>query len=125
VTFKPEFFEISAQLIPVLFLAMVVEDKLQPDEKDGARLRVLRSFALVVLAGTEAACLAVIAGAVDGSDGAGKETALGMLLAGLLIVSTVIGREFKASRSRTEEWCHKGVVLALALSAAWLAAVIL
>jgi hypothetical protein len=108
-TFHSAFFEISAQLIPVLFLAMVVEDKLQQDEAPWER--VLRSFALVLLAGSEAACLAVVAGSLAGSVATGRSVAAVMVLAGLIMVSPAIGRELTSERSRTERMWHAGAVL--------------
>lgn len=44
--FSRSFYEVAAQLIPVTFLAMVVEERLHPDAEETAGDRVLRSWLL-------------------------------------------------------------------------------
>lgn len=67
--YSGSFFEVSAQLIPVLFLAMVVEEKLQPDSEETPSERVARSWLFVSLLIGELLALSVIAGGLSPSKG--------------------------------------------------------
>lgn len=104
--YSDAFFEVSAQLIPVLFLAMVVEEKLQPDEEETAGERVTRSWLLASLVIGELLALSVIAGGLSPSKGVGGLVAMSMLLAAFLISLPVIGRELQDGRSRRERLGH-------------------
>ena len=86
----------------MLFLAMVVEEKLQPDEEEAASERVTRSWLLASLVIGELLALAVIAGGLSPSKGVGGLVAMSMLLAAFLIALPVIGRELQEGRSRRE-----------------------
>ena len=105
-TYSTSYFEVSAQLIPVLFLAMVVEDRLQPTEEESPRERVTRSWVLASLVAGEILSLAVIAGGVAGSRGVGNLVALFMLFSGFLIALPAIGLELDNGRSRRERAGH-------------------
>jgi hypothetical protein len=65
--YSGSFFGVSAQLIPVLFLAMVVEEKLQPDSEGTPSERVGRSWLFVSLVIGELVALSVIAGGLSPS----------------------------------------------------------
>jgi len=60
--FSEPFFEVAAQLIPVLFLAMVVEEQLQPDSDEAPSDRVIRSWLLALLVIGELIALSVVGG---------------------------------------------------------------
>jgi hypothetical protein len=83
--YSGSFFEVSAQLIPVLFLAMVVEEKLQPDSEETPSERVGRSWLFVSLVIGELLALSVIAGGLSPSKGVGGLVALSMLFAAFLM----------------------------------------
>jgi hypothetical protein len=121
--FQPAFFEISAQLIPVLFLAMVVEDKLQPEDDEGAKDRVFRTWVLVLLFWAEAASLAVVAGTIHASRVEGF-VSICMLSAGLLIVLPVVGRAITSGPSHAERLGHASAGLGFLAGAVLLAAVV-
>ncbi|KGN39799.1 hypothetical protein [Knoellia aerolata] len=105
-TYSSSFFEISAQLIPVLFLALVVDQKLQPDAEEDATDRIARSWAATALVVGEVLALAVVAGGLAPSSGYGSLVAGGMLLAAILIALPALAREMKAERSRWEGRAH-------------------
>lgn len=105
-TFQPAFFEISAQLIPVLFLAMVVEEKLQPDDDEASYQRVMRTWVVVLLFWAEVICLSVTAGAIRSLSGAGAIVGVCELFAGFLVVIPVIGKAIDAGTSRSMRFGH-------------------
>lgn len=102
--FSPTFFEVSAQLIPVLFLAMVVEERLQDNET--VVDRVTRSWVIAFLVIAEVLALAAVASDLGPSRFAGSLVACAMLLAGFLMVATVLVREIQKGRSRLEHVGH-------------------
>jgi hypothetical protein len=116
-TFSLNFFEVSAQLIPVLFLAMVVEERLQPEAEETASERVMRSWLLALLLIGEVISLSVVAGGIEPSKSAGSFVGAAMLGAGFLLVVPVLGRELKEERTRSERFGHalSGVVVLIAL----------
>src|SRR5665647_1411105 len=69
IVYSGSFFEVSAQLIPVLFLVTVVEEKLQPDSEETPSERVGRSWLFVSLVIGELLALSVIAGGLSPSKG--------------------------------------------------------
>jgi len=105
-SYSVAFFEVSTQLIPVLFLAMVVEEKLQPDAEKTPGERVTRSWLFVSLVVGELIALAVVAGELTPSKGAGNLVALAMLFAAFLIALPVIGRELQEGRGGRERLGH-------------------
>lgn len=111
--YSDAFFEISAQLIPVLFLAMVVEEKLQPDTEESASDRVTRSWLLASLVAGEILALAVVAGGLPATSGTGSLVASSMLFAAFLISLPVISRELAVGRSRRERVGHATAGLAV------------
>ena len=113
------FFEVSAQLIPVLFLAMVVEEKLQPDSEETPSERVGRSWLFVSLVIGELLALSVVAGGLSPSKGVGGLVALSMLLAAFLMALPVISRELKEGRSRRERLGHALAGLAVLVAVLW------
>lgn len=104
--YSGSFFEVSAQLIPVLFLAMVVEERLQPDSQETPSERVTRSWLFVSLVIGELLALSVVAGGLTPSKGVGSLVALSMLCATFLIALPVINRELQEGRSRRERMGH-------------------
>jgi hypothetical protein len=110
-SFSSSFFEVSAQLIPVLFLAMVVEDRLQPEEEESPGERVMRSWVIALLVVGEVLALAVIAGGLDASQGTGTLVASSMLFAAFLIVLPVMSRELRTDRSHRERLGHAAAAL--------------
>jgi hypothetical protein len=106
VVYSDAYFEISAQLIPVLFLAMVVEEKLQPDSEETPGDRVTRSWLFVSLVLGEMLALSVVAGGLSPSEGAGSLIALSMLFAAFLMALPVISRELQEGRGRRERFGH-------------------
>jgi hypothetical protein len=104
--FSVSYFEVSAQLIPVLFLALVVEERVQPGEPETAGDRVARSWALALMVIGETLALAVVAGGLSPSRANGSTVSCAMLLAAMLIVAPAIEREFQPGRSKRERWAH-------------------
>lgn len=108
-TYSQGYFEVAAQLIPVLFLAMVVEDRLRPgEESEGAR--VARSWLLALLVTGEILALAVVAGGISPSPVTGMFVSGAMLLSTFLIALPVIEIEMNG-RSRKERIGHAGAGL--------------
>lgn len=107
------FFEVSAQLIPVLFLAMVVEERLQPDNEETVADRVARSWLLALLLVGEMVALAVVAGGIRPSNSAGSVVASALLFAALLVAIPAVERELKRGRSRRERLGHATAALAV------------
>lgn len=105
-SFSPTFFEVAAQLIPVLFLALVVEEQLQPDTEEAPGDRVTRSWLLTLLVIGELISLSVVAGGLQASKGAGSIVAGAMLLAAFLLTLPVLMRELKEDRSPLERFGH-------------------
>jgi hypothetical protein len=126
VTFSASFFEASAQIIPVLFLALVLEDKLRPGKRDGARERVAHSWVLALLVAGEIITLSVVAGGLKPSGSVGQLVGLCMLFPAFLIALPAIAMQIKKKASQRERLGHAtaglaviatilGVVAALAL----------
>lgn len=111
------FFEVSAQLMPVLFLAMVVEDKLQPPADESPSDRVTRSWLFVSLLVGELLALSVVAGGLSPSKGTGSLVASAMLFGGFLIALPVISRELVRDRHPRERLGHAlaGVTVIVAI----------
>lgn len=105
-TFQPVFFEVSAQLIPVLFLALVVEDKVQPGSDDPWWAQVVRTWAVVLLFGAELLSLAVVAGAVNPGPTSGRNVAACMVFGGFLLMSPVLERSIVGGRRLRERAGH-------------------
>ena len=116
-TFSDTFFEISAQLIPVLFLALVVQEKLQSDAEEDASDRVARSWAATFLLIGELLALGVVAGGLLPSPWVESVVSGGMLLAAMLISVPVLSREGVPERARWERRAHAaaGIVAVLAI----------
>jgi small-conductance mechanosensitive channel len=104
--FSESFFEVSAQLIPVLLLAMVVEDRLQPGEVESPGDRAIRSWTLAFLVVGETLSLSVVAGGIASSKATGSMVSCAMLFAALLIVAAVLQREIQEERPRWERRLH-------------------
>ena len=115
--FSQSFFEVAAQLIPVLFLAMVVEERFQPDTEETPGERVTRSWLLAFLVIGELIALAVVAGGLAPSKGAGSLVAGSMLLAAFLLALPVLVRELTDERSQFEKLGHAlaGLLVLLAV----------
>ncbi|MGZ4586803.1 MAG: hypothetical protein ACXVX9_03240 [Mycobacteriaceae bacterium] len=107
------FFEVSAQLIPVLFLAMVVEEKLQPEGGETPGERVTRSWLFVSLVIGELLALSVVAGGLPSSKAVGGLVAMSMLFAAFLIALPVISRELDERRGWRERLGHASAGLAV------------
>lgn len=105
-SYSHAFFEVSAQLIPVMFLAMVVEERLQPEGQETRGERVTRSWLLASLVIGEMLALAVVAGGISPSRGTGSLVSMTMLFAGFLIALPVISRELTEDRTRLERAGH-------------------
>lgn len=105
-SFSEPFFEVAAQLIPVLFLAMVVEERFQPDTEETAGDRVARSWLLALLVIGEVIALSVVAGGLRPSKGAGSIVACAMLFAAFLLALPVLSRELREDRSPLERLGH-------------------
>lgn len=105
-SFSEPFFEVAAQLIPVLFLAMVVEEQLQPDADEAPSDRVIRSWLLALLVIGEVIALSVVAGGLEPSQGAGTMVAGAMLFSAFLLSLPVLARELNDDRSRLEKLGH-------------------
>ncbi|MBC9822834.1 hypothetical protein [Terrabacter sp. MAHUQ-38] len=104
--FSDSFFEVAAQLIPVLFLAMVVEERFQPDAEETARDRVTRSWLLALLVVGEVLALSVVAGGLAPSKGVGSIVASAMLFAAFLLALPVLSRELQDERTHVERLGH-------------------
>jgi uncharacterized membrane protein YbjE (DUF340 family) len=100
------FFEVAAQLIPVLLLAMMVDERLQPHSEETAGERVMRSWLRAMLVIGELVALSVVAGGLAPSKGAGSLVASSMLLAIFLLAVPVVSRELKDDRSLLERLGH-------------------
>lgn len=115
-TFSQPFFEVAAQLIPVLFLAMVVEERLQPDEEEAPSDRVVRSWLVALLFVGEVLALSVIGGGLTPTKGVGTVVAGAMLLAAFLLVLPVLTRELRGDRSHGERLGHASAGLLVLLA---------
>jgi len=113
VSFELPFFEASAQLIPVFFLAMVVEERLRPDLEESPGDRVMRSWMLALLVVGEVVSLAVLAGGINPTKGAGSIVVSSLVMAGFLAVVTVLSRELKDERSHAERLGHASAAVAV------------
>ena len=116
-SFSQSFFEVSAQLIPVLFLAMVVEERLQPETDETARERVTRSWIVALLFIGEVVSLSVTAGGISPSKSSGSVVAAAMFASGFLLVVPVLSRELRDDRTRLERLGHAlaGLVVLVAI----------
>ena len=112
-SFSESFFEVAAQLIPVLFLALVVEEQLQPDTEETPGDRVTRSWLLALLVIGELISLSVVAGGLQPSTGAGSIVAGAMLLAAFLLTLPVLTRELRDDRSPFERFGHASAGVAV------------
>jgi hypothetical protein len=115
-SFSESFFEVAAQLIPVLFLAMVVEERFQPDAEETPGDRVIRSWLLALLVLGEVISLSVVAGGLNPSKGTGSIVAGAMLLAAFLLTVPVLNRELKDDRSHLERLGHASAGLLVLVS---------
>lgn len=113
VSYSQSFFEVAAQLVPVLFLAMVVEERLQPDDEETSGERITRSWLLATLVVGEVLALSVIAGGLSPTSAVGSIVAMTMLMAAFLIAVPVIGREMSDDRTRAERLGHATAGLAV------------
>jgi hypothetical protein len=120
VSFSRSFFEVSAQLIPVLFLAMVVEERLQPDAEEKAIERVMRSWLLTLLVVGEMIALAVVAGGVNPSKASGSVVACTLLFSVFLLAVPILEKELQHDRSRAERVAHAGAGLVVILAVLWI-----
>lgn len=116
-SFSRSFFDVSAQLIPVLFLAMVVEERLQPESDETAGERITRWWLVTLLFIGEVISLSVTAGGIAPSKSVGTFVSGSMLLAGFLLVIPLLSRELKDERPRLERLGHAlaGVVMLVAI----------
>lgn len=103
-SFSESFFEVAAQLIPVLFLAMVVEGRFQQEADETPGDRVVRSGLLALIVPGEVIALSVVAGGLNPSKGTGSIVAGAMLLAAFLLTVPVLNRELKDDRSIWNAW---------------------
>ena len=115
-TFNASFFEVSSQIIPVLFLALVLEEKLRPSKRDSARDRVSHSWVLALLVAGEIVALSVVAGGLEPSSGVGRVVALCMLFPAFLIALPAIGLQIKKKATTPERLGHASAGLAIILT---------
>lgn len=115
-SFSESFFEVAAQLIPVLFLAMVVEGRFQQEADETPGDRVVRSWLLALLVLGEVIALSVVAGRLNPSRGTGSIVAGAMLLAAFLLTVPALNRELKDDRSHLERLGHACAGLLVLLS---------
>jgi len=118
--FSTSFFEVAAQLIPVLFLAVVVEERLQPAAEESPIERVARSWLLVLFVIGEMLALAVVAGGLAPSKGVGSIVVSTLLLSVFLLAVPVIERELTHDRAWPERIAHAGAALAVVLAVFWI-----
>lgn len=111
-TYSESFFEVTAQIIPVLFLALVLESRLQPGKSATAGERVTHSWVLALLVIGEIITLCVVAGGLQPSIGIGRLVAGTMLFPAFLIPLPVIMRARKKMSAR-ERWGHATASLAI------------
>ena len=115
-TVNAPFFEVSAQIIPVLFLALVLKEKLRPNKRDTARDRVTHSWVLALLVAGEVVALSVVAGGLEPSSAVGRTGALCMLFPALLIALPAIGLQIKKKAAAPERLGHASAGLAIILT---------
>lgn len=111
--FTAAFYEVSAQLIPVAFLGLVVEERLRDTADESAFDRVARSWVIALLIFCEGLSLAVLAGGIENTPGVGKIVALSLLIAGALAACGALSRELSADRSRRERLGHISAAVAV------------
>ena len=116
-TFRIEFFEVVAGLIPVLFLALVVEERLR-EPGETAMDRLLRTTTLALLILSEVIALLVVATGKD--PGFGVFVASTLAVSGLLILAPVVLEGADNAKTRREKVTHVAIggfvtLLALAL----------
>lgn len=111
--FSASFFEVSAQIIPVFFLALVLEDKLRPSKRAAAWDRVSHSWVLALLVAGEIVGLSVVAGGLKPSGGAGQIVSLCMLLPAFLIAVPAIALQIRKKSSWRERMGHAAAGLAV------------
>ncbi|MFQ6169967.1 hypothetical protein ACK8HX_00040 [Oryzobacter sp. R7] len=117
-TLKPEFFAVCAQVIPVLFLALIVEDRLRYD-KEEATERVMRSWGLALLTIALITSLAVVGGATPASGLAGHVVVTTLLACVGLISIPPIVKEIREGRRMSEGIGHLLAAVAAVLVALW------
>lgn len=117
--FSESFFEVAAQLMPVLFLAMVVEERLQPDSEESPSDRIMRSWLIALLVIGEVLALAVVAGGLAPSRGAGSIVASTLMFSTFLLAIPVLERELRDDRSHAERIAHVGAALAIITAVLW------
>lgn len=105
-TFSASFFEVSAQIIPVLFLALVLEEKLRPTKRDTARERVTHSWVLALLLAGEIVALSVVAGGLPPSASVGRFVGLCLLFPAFLIALPTIGLQIRKKAHVRERVGH-------------------
>ena len=114
--FTTAFYEVSAQLIPVAFLGLVVEERLRDTSEETVFDRVARSWVITLLIFCEGLCLAVVAGGIKNTAGVGKIIALSLLIAGGLAACGALSREMSAERSRRERLGHISAAVSVLLA---------
>ena len=119
-SFSQSFFEVSAQLIPVLFLAMVVEERFQPDAEEKAIERVARSWLLALLVVGEMVALSVVAGGVNASKACGSVVACTLLFSVFLLAVPILEKELQHDRSRAERMAHAAAGLLVIIAVLWI-----
>lgn len=103
--FSLEFFNVTAQLTPVLFLTLVLEKRYQKPTHDGGD-RATRSTAIALLVVAELISLEVVARQqVEHNDGAFVTSAL--LLGGLLLVFPVLADHWRAAKGQRLAWLER------------------
>lgn len=117
--YTESFFEVSSQLIPVLFLAMIVEEKLQSAGDDSPFERVARSWLFTLLVIGEALALAVVAGGLRATKGTGNLVASSLLFATFLMALPAIERELTNERRPLERLGHALAGVTLIGAALW------
>jgi hypothetical protein len=118
-SFSQSFFEVTAQLIPVLFLATVVEERLQPDADQTATDRVARSWLMVLFVIGEMISLAVVAGGLTPSKGEGSIVASTLMFSAFLLALPVLEREMQEHRSKLERLAHASAAIVVILAILW------
>lgn len=115
-TFSSSFFEVSAQIIPVLFLALVLEEKLRPTKRDTARDRVTHSWVLALLLAGEIVALSVVAGGLSPSGPVGQFVGLCLLFPAFLIALPAIALQIKKKADTRERVGHASAGLTVILT---------
>lgn len=104
--FSESFFEVSAQLIPVLFLTLALEERLRPADEETPTDRVARTWAATLLLTAEILSMSVVAGGMSPSKGVGSVVSSTMLFGALVIALRILEPEFDGDRARWENIAH-------------------